>query len=317
MTTDHEVVHWVCSPEQPAIVFELIADVNLWPALFSPTVHVDVLERQHQPGGVTVERFRIFATVGGPVRQWTSQRRVDTGSLVIDFEQEHAAPPLSSMSGRWEFRPSGGGTLVLLTHRFTPTDTTTESLQWVVDALDTNSRRELAAVQRVTSGRFAVRDLTVLCEDTVTTAPGVDPYDFISRADRWPHVLPHVDNVDLLDLGNGVQDLTMATRVPGGDAHVTRSIRLCRPPTRIVYKQVQPPAGLMGHSGAWEFDSPDRIKGATVTSRHTALIDPDSLTAASDLGEIRNRTAAAFSANSRATLSYAAGHRPIEASARR
>jgi ribosome-associated toxin RatA of RatAB toxin-antitoxin module len=314
MTAGHHAEHSVFTRAEPAIVFDLIADVTLWPALFSPTVHVDVLERDHEPGGATVERFRIHAVVGGAVRQWTSHRRVDPACLVIDFEQEHATPPFSRMSGRWEFRPEGGGTRVLLTHWFTPTDSTPESLQWIIDALDTNSGRELAAIRRATSARFSVNELIVACQDAVTTAQGAAAYDFINRADQWPDLLPHVEHVDLRHTADGLQDLTMTTRTPGGDPHVTRSIRLCSPPARIVYKQVQPPVGLIGHSGAWEFEPTGTINGATVTSRHTALVDPDTLTLNSDLGEIRNRIAGALSANSRATLSYAARQGLVEAS---
>jgi aromatase len=304
--TEYRAEHSIFTRADPAVVYDLIADVALWPVLFEPTVHVDVLERQYQPDGTTVERFRIHALVGGAVRAWNSQRWLDPTALVIDFEQEHSSPPLKTMGGRWQFHAVDGGTTVLLTHRFTLTDPDPESLQWTIEVLDTNSDRELAAVQRATSGQFSVRDLTVKCEDVVTAPPGVAVYEFIEHAEHWPDLLPHVEHVHLQQIDKQVQDLTMTTRAPGGAAHRTRSIRLCDPPFRIVYKQLERPAGLMGHSGAWQFDSASPAGDLTVTSRHTALIAPDVPTETADLDEIRQQIAQALSTNSRATLSYAA-----------
>lgn len=305
--TDVEVEHSAVASADPATVFDLIADVRLWPALFGPTVDVDVLETNVDEGRVASERFRISALVGGQVQQWTSRRRLDRASLVVDFEQEHARPPLSRMSGSWHLRPTHGGTAIVLTHRFTPADPSPESRRWILKVLDANSQRELGAIRRATRTGFRLEDLVVTCEDTVAVAPGADPYDFVDRADRWPALVPHVEHVELREPAAGVQDLSMGTRV-GGNVHQTRSIRLCTRPTRIVYKQVELPAGLLGHSGAWEFDL--TRDGSTATSRHTALLDPSTIATPEALDETRARVGRALSANSRATLSYAAEWRP-------
>jgi aromatase len=301
--TELQAQHSIFASADPATVYDLIADVTLWPALFAPTVNVDVLETERGASGVTTERFRISAMVGGQLQDWTSRRRLDPGSLVIDFEQEHATPPLSRMSGSWQLRPTDRGTTIVLTHRFAPVDESPESVRWIMDVLDANSERELAAIKRATDGPFRLKDLVLTCEDTVAFPPEAKPYDFIRRADRWPDLLPHVEHVDLREPAEGVQDLMMSTRV-GRDVHRTRSIRLCIPPSRIVYKQLELPRGLIGHSGAWEFRADG--DGRTATSRHTALLDPSAIATRGGLSEIRARVAQALSANSRATLSYAA-----------
>src|SRR5262249_16097737 len=136
--TEYRAEHSIFTRADPATVYNRIADVDLWPVLFEPTVHVDVLERHYPSDGTGVERFRIHAVVGGVVRAWNSERRLDPTALVIDFEQEHSSPPLKTMGGRWQFRSVNGGTTVLLTHRFTLTDEEPESLRWTIEALDTN-----------------------------------------------------------------------------------------------------------------------------------------------------------------------------------
>jgi len=303
--TEHSIV----AAADPATVYDLIADVTLWPALFEPTVNVDILETDTCGSGVTTERFRISAMVGGRLHEWTSRRRLDPARLVIDFEQEHATPPLSRMGGSWHVRPVERGTRIVLIHRFTPADRSPKSLRWVRQVVGANSERELAAIQRATSGGFRLEELLVTCEDAVAMPTAADPFDFISRADRWPDLLPHVEHVDLREVGVGHEDLTMSTRV-GTEVHRTRSVRLSTPPTRIVYKQVEPPPGLVGHSGSWEFWADGDV--ITATSRHTALLDPGAVAGLGRLAEIRSRVAQALTANSRATLSYAASRRPCD-----
>jgi len=301
---EYQVSHQITVDGDPDAAFDLIARVERWPVLFEPTVAVEVLQRE-QAGSLTTEQFRITATVGGDVRSWTSRRELDAQQRTIRFRQEHSVAPLASMSGCWTFRPAAGGTDLVLQHTYQPSEDTAEARQWIEASLDTNSERELGAVARVLRSPYPVPDLLVECEDTVSSEEGVDFYEFIDRADRWPAALAHVLQVELQEHAAGVQDLQMSVRTPDGGQHRTHSIRLCTPRSMIRYKQLVTPDGLLGHGGVWEFGSqPD---GRTIaTSRHLALIDPGSVSSEQQLAEARARIGAALSANSRATLARAA-----------
>ncbi len=56
------VEHQIAVDAPAAEVYQLIADVAQWPRLFSPTVHVEYLDRS--PGQ---ERIRIWAMANGEV----------------------------------------------------------------------------------------------------------------------------------------------------------------------------------------------------------------------------------------------------------
>jgi aromatase len=103
----------------------------------------------------------------------------------------------------------------------------------------------------------------------------------------------------------------MDTVTPDGHTHTTKSIRLCFPDERIVYKQLLPPALLLGHSGAWSF-APGPGDDTVVTSRHVVAINPaaipDVLGPGRTLDDARRYAHEALSANSRTTLSHAAEH---------
>ncbi len=301
---DHTAEHRIGCPGPPEAAYRLIANVTLWPVLFEPTVDVTVLERTQPAPGVSTERFRISALVNDEVRTWTSQRRLNENILEIEFAQEHTAPPITQMHGHWQFRPSSEGTELVLTHAFRPSDDSAETLDWIRSALDRNSARELGAVRRVTSWPYPIGDLIVACEDTLPAQPGVDYFGYIERAERWPAALPHVRQVTIDTDPSGAQHMAMTVTTPDGSLHTTRSVRLLSPPDRIVYKQTTPPAGLLGHSGAWLF--PTEGGEASVASRHLAMLDPAGIASAEDLALARIRVTTALSTNSRATLTQAA-----------
>ncbi|QFZ18803.1 aromatase/cyclase [Saccharothrix syringae] len=286
-----------------AAVYDLVATVSRWPAVFGPTVHVDLLEHDG-----TSERFRLWATLNGEVRNWTSRRTLDRDRLRIGFRQEHGRAPVLAMSGHWRFRPlDGGRTEVELGHTFSAEDE--ERLELVTAAVDHNSTAELAALDRVAGQGHPVEQVVFSFTDEV--ALDGEPwaaYQFVARSDRWPHVLPHVRRVALAEHPDGVQDMEMDTVTVDGGVHRTRSVRLCLPPDRIVYKQLVPPALLLGHSGSWTFrDGPG---GPTAVATHTVAVDvaavPGVLGAGKTLSDARGYLRAALGANSRATLGYAA-----------
>ncbi|MGK8500936.1 aromatase/cyclase [Nocardia asiatica] len=283
----------------PEVVYGLVADVTRWPVIFEPSVLVRHLHR-----GPEEERFQLWATVGGTVRNWTSRRVLDAGQRRIVFEQERSQAPIASMGGGWSFREIAPGTTkVTLDHHFTVVDGVDP--EQVAASVDRNSESELTALARIAELGHPVNEVIHTFADTVTLdCSAAEVYDFVYHSERWPEHVPHVSRIELTEDSEGAQLMEMDTVTAGGIPHTTKSIRVCFPGLRIDYKQLVPPAILFGHSGAWEFD--DRPDGAVVTARHTVAINPaaarEILGADTDLADARAYLTDALSANSRNTL---------------
>ncbi len=286
-----------------AVVYELVADVTAWPVVFEPSVLVRHLQR-----GPNEERFRLWASVNGEVKNWTSRRVLDPVARTIEFEQERSMAPIASMGGRWHIEAiDAESTTVTLDHRFTVLEGT--DIDVIAGAVDRNSTVELAALARIAELGHPVSEVIHSFEDTVVLdCPADQLYDFVFHSDRWPDLVPHVARVELTTDADGVQIMEMDTVTAGGIAHTTKSVRVCTP-GRIAYKQLLPPAMLFGHSGGWEFrDTPE---GAVATARHTVAINPamarEILGADTDLAAARAYLTEALTTNSRNTLLCAAG----------
>ncbi|MDT3442574.1 MULTISPECIES: aromatase/cyclase [unclassified Pseudofrankia] len=289
-------------------VYRLVADVTIWPVMFSPTVSVRHLHRTE-----CEERFQLWALVAGGVQTWVSRRSLDPVARRVTFQQERSHPPISGMAGTWSFTPASDGmTEVVLDHAFSVTDD--DALQPMISAVDRNSTEELAALGRIAELGHPVDELVDTFSDTVVVdGPLPDVYDFVYRGDLWPERLPHVARVDLSEDEAGVQRMEMETVTADGAAHVTSSIRVCSTNSSIVYKQLLPPRMLLGHSGQWSFSR--REDGVEVTATHMVAIDPDAARSVigsnGTLDDAREYVRAVLGGNSRATLararSYVAG----------
>ncbi|MCZ2526322.1 aromatase/cyclase [Streptomyces sp. HB2AG] len=303
-----EVEHEILVRAAPRTVYRLVEDVANWPRLFPPTVFVDHLWR-----GDGEERLRIWATVGDGVKSWTSHRRSDPDALRIDFRQEEPFPPAAAMSGSWIVESAGPGTSrVRLLHGYRAVEDAPDSLTWLDEVVDRNSRAELAALK---DGAERANDLaarTVTFEDTLRVdAPAEAVYAFLNEAQHWSARLPHVAEVELDETTPGIQRLRMHTRTKDGSTHTTESVRVCLPPHRIVYKQTHLPALMSLHIGSWEL-AEDGDGVTTATSRHTAVVDPANVTAVLGAGagiaEARSYLRSALGGNSLATLEHAGRH---------
>ena len=136
-----EVEHEITVSAPAATVYGLIADVESWPRIFPPTVHVDYVER-----GDGEERIRIWATPNGEAKNWTSRRRLDPDALRIEFRQDVSTPPVGAMGGTWLVEPlSAEACRVRLRHDYRAVDDDPEKLAWIDGAVDRNSRSELGA----------------------------------------------------------------------------------------------------------------------------------------------------------------------------
>ncbi|WP_410612265.1 SRPBCC family protein [Amycolatopsis sp. lyj-109] len=202
---------------------------------------------------------------------------------------------------------SEGTSKVRLRHDYHAATDDPADLAWIDQAVDRNSHVELAALKD--TAEAAASDLLFSFDDTLEIDGSArDVYDFINEARLWRERLPHVARVDLTEDTPGLQVLEMDTRTQDGSTHTTRSIRVCLPHRKIVYKQVQVPKLMTLHTGHWLFE--DRPGGGvTATSRHTVRINEDTITevlgASADVAAARAFVRKALSTNSLATLGHA------------
>ncbi|MGP4087151.1 aromatase/cyclase [Streptomyces sp. KR55] len=299
-----EVEHEITVSAPANAVYRLIAEVENWPRIFPPTIHVDHVEKNDR-----TERIRIWATANGEPKNWTSRRTLDPDQLRIGFRQEVSAPPVASMGGTWVIEPLSGSTSrVRLLHDYRAVDDDPESLKWIDEAVDRNSRSELAALQTNVELAHAAADLTFSFEDTVHIAGSAkDVYDFVNDAHLWSERLPHVAKVRLDEDTPGLQTLEMDTRAKDGSVHTTKSYRVTFPHRKIAYKQITLPALMTLHTGYWTFA--ETGTGVAASSQHTVTINteniPRILGADATVADAREYVRAALSTNSRATLGHA------------
>ncbi|HKS44419.1 MAG TPA: aromatase/cyclase [Amycolatopsis sp.] len=308
-----EVAHEITVNAPAAEVYRLIAEVRNWPRIFPPTIHVDRLEHNG-----TEERIRIWATANGKPKNWTSRRVLDPEALKIEFRQEVSAPPVALMGGTWILEPLEPEVAkIRLLHDYRAVDDDPDSLAWIDEAVDRNSRSELAALKaNVEHATGAGAVLGVSFEDSVRIDGSVeDVFDFLNEAQLWRERLPHVARVNLTEETPGLQTLEMDTRTKDGSTHTTKSVRVCFPHREIVYKQITLPALMSLHTGYWRFWETDQ--GVTAVSQHTVVVAPENIAAVlgpeAGVEEAKKFVRNALGTNSLATLgkakAYAEGER--------
>ncbi|MBD0741972.1 aromatase/cyclase [Streptomyces sp. CBMA152] len=292
--------------------FQLVADVTRWPVLFPPCLAARVLECDRDS-----ERIRLWAIVGTDVRSWTSLRLLDEERLRVDFRQETPSPPVDWMSGHWHFEETAAyRSRLVLGHEWSVSGDPGEERR-IAEALDRNSRSEIAAVAQWAELPYSTDELVFsVSDETVINSSPHEVYDFLYRADLWPERVAHVAGLDLEETADAdadgalVQTLDMKTRTDDGSVHATQSVRLCFPDERIAYKQTTVPRGLRGHSGEWVITPV--ADGTRVTARHQVALDPAAVEEAfgpgTSLAEARRRAGALLSGNSMRTLESCRRH---------
>ncbi|WP_217575479.1 aromatase/cyclase [Streptomyces sp. GbtcB7] len=302
--TTREVEHEITIAAPAPAVYRLLAEVTNWPRIFPPTIHVDRVEHDGSQ-----ERIRIWATANGEAKNWTSRRELDPEALRITFRQEVTAPPVAAMGGTWIIEPLGENeSRVRLLHDYRAVDDDPHDLLWIDEAVDKNSRSELAALKKNVEFAHAAEEVTFSFEDTVyVDGSAKDVYAFINEANLWSERLPHVATVRLEEDTVGLQTLEMDTRAKDGSVHTTKSYRVTFPHQRIAYKQVTLPALMTLHTGHWTFTDTDQ--GVAATSQHTVTLNTDNIESILGCGatvaDAREYVHTALSTNSRATLTHA------------
>ncbi|MGV9249250.1 aromatase/cyclase [Streptomyces sp. NPDC003710] len=300
----HETEHEIVLSAPPQAVFDLLAEVTGWPSVFPPTVHADYLER-----GEHEERIRLWATANDEVKSWTSRRELDRDRLRIRFRQEVSQSPVAAMGGEWVIEPQPSGrTRVLLRHDFRAVGDDPANVAWIRQAIDRNSAAELGSLEAAADRTLSGKDLVMSFQDQVRVdGPAKRVYDFLYAADSWPERLPHVARVALTETTPHVQVLEMDTSTADGSVHTTRSVRVCFPDDRIVYKQLLTPALMSVHTGRWLIEEDGR--GTLVTSEHTVVIEPDAVTrvlgGGATVADARRYIREALGRNSTTTMRHA------------
>lgn len=301
-----EVEHDITVSAPAEAVYRLIAEVQNWPRIFPPTIYVDHLER-----GEREERIRIWATANGEPKNWSSRRTLDPEGLRVGFRQEVSTPPVAAMGGAWVVEPlPDGGSRIRLLHDYRAVDDDPAGLEWIDQAVDRNSRSELAALKTNVEAAHAAEDLTFSFEDSVQVdGSAKDVYDFINEAGKWAERLPHVATVRLDEDMPGLQTLEMDTRAKDGSTHTTKSYRVCFPHQGIAYKQVTLPALMTLHTGYWTFAENEDGGGVTASSQHTVVLNTGNIAKIlgdeATVADAREYVHSALSNNSKATLGHA------------
>lgn len=305
MSTTRAVEHEIAVAAPAKKIYRLIADVENWPVIFEPTVHAEYVER-----GEVSERIRLWATANGTPKTWTSRRELNPGALTVGFRQEVSQPPVGGMGGTWIVEAlSEGSARVRLLHDYHAASDDPADLEWIDKAVDRNSNAELRALKETAELAEGALEPLVSFDDTVEIdGSAKDAYDFVNEAQLWRERLPHVARVSLEEETPGLQVLEMDTRTKDGATHTTKSVRVCLPHHKIVYKQTVVPALMTLHTGQWSFE--DRPGGGTtVTSRHTVRINEANIAKVlgpdAGLEDARKFVQTALSGNSLATLRLA------------
>ncbi|WP_069814336.1 aromatase/cyclase [Streptomyces sp. TP-A0874] len=251
-----------------AAVYRLLADLDNWPRVFRPFVH---LERLGTDGAF--ERIGMWTTDGEQVEHWVALRRLDERALRIDFRPEEPPASLASMERSWVVEPlSAEDCLLRLEHRYRMAEddpaarADTGRLTESVGSAELSAVREAAEQQAASPG-----ELLVLNDHLDIAGRARDVYDFLHAARHWDQRLPHVTEVTLhQDDGDG-QLVEMATRESGGGLLTTKAARVGRPHREIVYKQLLLPPIGKSHCVRWRIG--ETAGGTSLAVQQIVVVD--------------------------------------------
>ncbi|MYW65846.1 aromatase [Streptomyces sp. SID8379] len=286
---DAPVVRSITVAAPADVVYDTVADVARWPQLLASVVHIE-----HRPGEAGTDEVDIWALRGeNQVRTWTNLRTLDREALRIGF-----ANPLAE--GEWRVVPNDDDTVTLtVSHDFAMPGAAQGALPHI-DA-------QLAEFKEAAERHAELTELTIEFADPLFIAGAVeDAYELLYRAEQWPDRFPHVTRIDLSEDVPNIQFFDMDTLTPDGRPHTTRSVRICFPHGKIIYKQITLAPLLSAHTGHWVFT--ETPEGTVAEARHTATVNPANLHLLKPDATVKDARAylrRALSANSVANLRYA------------
>ena len=271
MHSDAHVLEFGTVADGPAqAAFDLIADAARWPQHFSRTVHTEYLSRAD--GRDTIQVWGLLRGRDA-VRTWTSERVLDRAALTIAFSNQPAVPPVADGGGQWSFvRQPGGSVKITVRHEFRLVVEVPEAVRRVSEELARHSEHQLAELKAAVERADELNEEILEFEDPLFIAGSAqDAYQVLYEADKWPERLAHVAKLEMTEEVPNIQFFDMDTTTSDGRAHTTRSVRICLPANKIVYKQLATPPLLRAHTGHWTFTPTP--EGLIAGARHTVTID--------------------------------------------
>jgi C7-C12 aromatase (ARO/CYC) len=269
----HVAEYSVLAQAPAQVVFDTYVRAERWAQLFSNVVHTEYVSQDD--GADAVE---IWALRGeDAVRHWVSRRTIDREGLRVAFTNDPAPAPMAEAGGEWSFVPQpDGGTKVTIRHEFSLLDGADVAPERIAAEFEKHSTRQLRELKAAAERADELVDLIVDFEDPLFIGgTAEDAWVMLYEADKWPERLAHVKSLTMTEPEPGVQFFDMDTTTSDGRPHTTRSVRICLPHRKIVYKQVKTPPLLEVHTGHWSF-TPTR-EGVIVGARHTVTIRPEKL----------------------------------------
>lgn len=269
----HAAEYSITAAAPAEVAFGVMLDIERWPQLFSSIVHAEYARR-----GDAGELVKIWGLQGdNAVRHWTSRRVIDREGLRISFTNEPAIPPMSEAGGEWTFSPRPDGTTTItIRHEFSLVPDSKVPASRIIQEFEKHSKVQLAQLKDAAERAEELEDLIVDFEDPLFVAGSAeDAWKMLYEADKWPERLAHVASLTMTEDVPNIQFFDMDTTTSDGRPHTTRSVRVCLPYYKIVYKQILTPPLLEVHTGHWAF-TPTR-EGLLVGARHTVTIRKDKL----------------------------------------
>ncbi|WP_328609280.1 aromatase/cyclase [Amycolatopsis sp. NBC_00345] len=253
------------------VVRELVLDVESWPQLHPAAIHAEYLERTAES-----ELIQHWSLVDDhTVRTWRARRWSEDDGARIVFRHEPVAAPFAMMGGGFTFEPrEDDSTLVHMHHEFALLKEDDALAAGRLEAMSRGSGVYLETLRYAAENREELSQSIISFVDPLFIAGAIeDAYQYLYEADKWPERIPHVKALTLEEPAPGIQFFDMDTVSGDGAAHTTRSVRICLPHHKIVYKQIKTPPMLAAHTGHWEFvRTPEGVESR---ARHTATIIPD------------------------------------------
>lgn len=158
----------------PKRVYELVANIDRWPALFDSLVAVERLGFD----GVC-ERVRYHKRREGVTRGWTTVRELNPKRLQVRFRQVDLPASLASMGGLWLVVPKGTGSAIALDHYYRVVDDEPATAARVEQDIAATSTAMLATLRQAAEfdGRFdgGMADLIASCSNRVTAEGDSSP----------------------------------------------------------------------------------------------------------------------------------------------
>lgn len=298
--------HTVSVAAPAGVVYGILADAAHWPVLLTPYIHVERVDFD----GVE-ELLHLWDETDGRIRTTHARRALHPQAGTIRFEQENTARRGERTTGTWTVRAAGDErSLLSLRLDDNPAPLTHTGPGPTGD----EAPRELLEQVRRAAERWTRLDELLLSfeESAWVDGPGELVYDFLYRVDDWPELLPHVEQVDLVEDRPGIQVAALDTCASDdGRTRSTRTVRLCFPYAgRIVYKDTTSPDPIAAHTGEWSLTPED--SGTRVVCAHRVLLREDAVETApgegTSLPETRRQVRELLGRGSREALDLARWH---------